>query len=148
MSKYLDETGLTYFYSKINDKINNRTSCAEVTCSVSTVDIFIGETYQIPEPVVTPSDTTDLIKYYSEDPLVCNVNNSGVITGVSLGVTTIKIKCGTKYHLIRANVAMYLPKNVGLLGFMSNISSSNVLNISVGDSNDKYYTIPYINHEI
>ena len=43
---------------------------------------------------------------------------------------------------------MYLPKNVGLLGFMSNISSSNVLNIYVGDSNDKYYTIPYINHEI
>lgn len=83
-----------------------------------------GETSQI-EYTLTPSDTTDTVKFYSSDESICTVSDTGLVTSVSNGSANIMIMCGEAGSTVNVTVAEYVVKctgitiNSGSLGFSS-----------------------------
>lgn len=57
--------------------------------------ILKGRTVQLIAEAL-PSDTTDEVSFTwtSEDPSIATVSNTGLVTGIDFGTTTIKVKCG------------------------------------------------------
>ena len=123
--------------------------CEKIVLSIDTVNIYVGDTYQIPAATLSPSNTTESIRYLSQDVTVCNVSGGGLITGIGLGTTIIEVICGECSWAIRVNVASHLPKDIGFLGFLSGLSDNDsAFNIWVGASNMKNYVIPFLTQKI
>lgn len=123
--------------------------CEKIVLSIDTVNIYVGDTYQIPAATLSPSNTTESIRYLSQDTTVCNVSGGGLITGIGLGTAIVEVICGECKWAIRVNVSAYLPKDIGFLGFLSGLSDNNTtFNIWVGSSNRKNYVIPFLTQKI
>lgn len=61
------------------------------------------------EPIVLPSDTTDLeLSYHSEDETVATVDDTGLVTAVSNGDTEIVVFCGAVEKRIAVSVTTYV----------------------------------------
>ena len=155
---YLDYNGLEYYNSKINNKFEelrneikkstNAVPCRKIAMPAESVNVFVNIPYQLPSPILSPSDSTDSVTYISNDINICNVTSDGVVTASNYGVTTITILCGNCQTTIKVIVSMYLPKNVGKLAFLEAVKSDNTFNIYVGGSNTVNYVIPYIDYPI
>lgn len=68
--------------------------CQQITVGKQDI-VFdkIGATYQI-EATVTPAETTDAIVYISSNPDVATVSDTGLVTAVAAGETSVAVVCG------------------------------------------------------
>ena len=69
--------------------------CTGIALDTAVVDLEeLGEQKQLGVTVI-PEDTTDDLTFQSADPSVANVSETGIITAVGSGQTTITITCGS-----------------------------------------------------
>ena len=68
--------------------------CQGIVMEVNVLDLeALGEQKQLAATAV-PADTTDVLTFVSADPAVAEVDDSGLVTAVGSGQTTITITCG------------------------------------------------------
>lgn len=66
-------------------------SATSMTMNASKKTLTVGDSFSL-LPTLTPTETTDKIKYSTSKPTVCKVNSSGKITAVAPGRATITAK--------------------------------------------------------
>lgn len=81
-------------------RIPNSFSSSYVACEGVSLDIHEVSITDITDATVvatkTPSDSTNILRFKSNDTTVCNVTSLGKITGVGLGKATVSVMCGDK----------------------------------------------------
>lgn len=80
----------------------------ELIVSENKVEIGSGNRTKV-DVTVNPTNTTDEIKWESANENVATVSQSGEITGVTIGVTTITVSCGKLSRSIEVNVIAIKP---------------------------------------
>lgn len=159
---FLDKNGLEYFYGKINDKLNDLhdeiqeinneeiIKCEKLILPTNIAYVHAGIPYQLPLPVVSPTDTTEPITYVSHDTSIANVSSNGVVTAIDYGIVVIEVSCGVHSQTVTIYADKYLPKNVGMIGFLESVTSSNSFHIyqPSGTSNNKNYILAYLDYPI
>ena len=97
MSKALVIKGANYAANKVETiTLTQVVPCTGISIAPSTV-VFdtLGATQQL-TPTLTPADTTDIVHYVSSNEDVVTVSDSGLITCVGVGYTTITVTCGAQ----------------------------------------------------
>lgn len=70
--------------------------CQGIVMEVNVLDLeALGEQKQLATTAV-PADTTDVLTFVSADPAVAEVDDTGLVTAVGPGQTTITITCGAE----------------------------------------------------
>lgn len=70
--------------------------CQGIVMEVNVLDLeALGEQKQLAATAV-PADTTDVLTFVSADPAVAEVDDTGLVTAVGPGQTTITITCGAE----------------------------------------------------
>ena len=133
-------------HDEIEFKFRNTIRCESITLNQTSVTGWVGSPVQITSPTLSPSDTTDTVRWKSNDVSVANVTSTGAITGISAGYTTITVICGDRSGTINATVYQELPKTIGLLGYGSWDSSGSLYNINY--SVTRGYTLAYNEYPI
>ena len=133
-------------HDEIEFKFRNTIRCESITLNQTSVTGWVGSPVQITSPTLSPSDTTDTVRWKSNDVSVANVTSTGAITGISAGYTTITVMCGDRSGTINATVYQELPKTIGLLGYGSWDSSGSLYNINY--SVTRGYTLAYNEYPI
>lgn len=92
--------------------ISSNTTTGTNEFDVQSVEI-LGSTHDVPQGTVLQLDKkiVDIDKCYDKnftwsslDPSICIVNENGLVTGVGIGTTSIKLSCGGKEALYEINV--------------------------------------------
>ena len=79
--------------------------CTDITVEQSVRGLNIDKTAGITlNPSITPSDTTDLKKWSSDNPLVATVSDNGVVKPVAYGTAIITLTVGEKEAKYTINV--------------------------------------------
>lgn len=89
--------------------ININAPATDLAISKEIVEIGRGNKETI-VATVTPTNTTDEIKWETTDEKIATVSQNGEITGVNLGKTTITVTCGNFRKTIEVNVIIIKPQ--------------------------------------
>lgn len=133
-------------HDEIEFKFRNTIRCESITLNQTSVTGWVGSLVQITSPTLSPSDTTDTVRWKSNDVSVANVTSTGAITGISAGYTAVTVMCGDRSGTINATVYQELPKTIGLLGYGSWDSDGSLYNINY--SVTRGYTLAYNEYPI
>lgn len=85
-----------------------------ITLNKSTASVEVGKTLQL-NASLQPSGASGSITWTSGNSLIASVNNSGKVTGVSTGTTTITATCGSYSASCTVTVEEAVPTNYGTL---------------------------------
>lgn len=92
----------------------------EVACEVlsvpdDAVDIWVGTPYQLQTPAVSPSDTTDAVRYKANDLDLLNVSSTGAVSGYAPGNGIVTVMCGQLQHQIDVAISQEVPASAGIV---------------------------------
>ena len=72
-----------------NDGSDPRIPATSVVVDVTEQDLHVGETLQL-TATPTPANTTDKVQWTSDDPATATVSETGLVTAVALGSTSVR----------------------------------------------------------
>ena len=90
---------------------NEITAVQEVMINVASANIMVGESQNLTASVFPASAQNSKFTWSSEDDTVATVSESGKVTGVSVGETTIKAVAEDGYHFATCNVIVSQDEN-------------------------------------
>lgn len=97
MSKALVIKGASFEANKVETiTLSEPIPCTELSASPTTVSFTALNATQQLTVTKTPADTTDKVRYASLNESVATVSDSGLITCVGVGSTTIIVTCGAQ----------------------------------------------------
>lgn len=76
-----------------NGGTDPRIPATSVVVDVTEQELHVGETLQL-TATPTPANTTDKVQWTSDDPATATVSETGLVTAVALGSTSVKAVCG------------------------------------------------------
>ena len=134
-------------------KVTVKVPSTKVTMSKTSVSINKGKTYTL-KGTMSPSNTTDTLKWSSSNTKVAKVSSTGVVTAVEKGTATITAKTtsgktatckvtvkipSTKVALSKTSISVYKGKSYTLKGTLTPGNSTDTLKWS--SSNTKVATV-------
>ena len=125
--------------------------CVLLMLDESSVTLYKGDTKEVGTKL-SPIDTTDKVVWSSSNPNIASVGDSGVITAVSPGETTITAKAGNGKAMCQVTVKQNL-SSFYIVGVADKTYTGNSIeqDIKVTDGNvtlnkDEDYTVSYSNN--
>lgn len=76
-----------------NGGTDPRIPATSVVVDVTEQELHVGETLQLTATPM-PANTTDKVQWTSDDPATATVSETGLVTAVALGSTSVKAVCG------------------------------------------------------
>lgn len=76
-----------------NSGTDPRIPATSVVVDVTEQELHVGETLQLTATPM-PANTTDKVQWTSDDPATATVSETGLVTAVALGSTSVKAVCG------------------------------------------------------
>ena len=90
-----DQSGNTSTVAPAGDNGGPSIPCTEIKLNSSTIHLQQANQQFLLEVIKkTPDNTTDVVKFESADPTIAAVSDTGMVTPVGYGTTTIKVTCG------------------------------------------------------
>lgn len=90
-------------FAKCTVKVKNKVPAASISIRASVPYLGVGETLKL-KAAVSPSNTTDELKWSSEDPSIASVEQDGTVRGRKTGGTVIKAVAGKRSKSFRIAV--------------------------------------------
>lgn len=122
-------------------KVTVKIPSAKVTMSKTSVSVNVGKTYTL-KGTMSPSNTTDTLKWTSSDTKIAKVSSAGVVTAVAKGNATITAKTtsgktatckvtvkvpSTKVTMNKTSVSVIVGKTYTLKGTMSPSNTTDIM---------------------
>ncbi|WP_095173945.1 MULTISPECIES: Ig-like domain-containing protein [Blautia] len=122
-------------------KVTVKIPSAKVTMSKTSVSVNVGKTYTL-KGTMSPSNTTDTLKWTSSDTKIAKVSSAGVVTAVAKGNATITVKTtsgktatckvtvkvpSTKVTMNKTSVSVNVGKTYTLKGTMSPSNTTDIM---------------------
>ena len=122
-------------------KVTVKVPSTKVTISKTSVSINKGKTYTL-KGTMSPSNTTDTLKWSSSNTKIAKVSSAGVVTAVEKGTATITVKTtsgktatckvtvkipSTKVALSKTSISIYKGKTYTLKGTLTPGNSTDTL---------------------
>lgn len=91
-----DQSNNTSTVAPGGDNGGQSISCTEIKLNSSTIHLQQANQQFLLEVIKkTPENTTDVVKFTSADPTIAAVSETGMVTPVGYGTTTITVTCGS-----------------------------------------------------
>ena len=91
-----DQSANTSTVAPAGDNGGPSIPCTEIKLNSSTIHLQQANQQFLLEVIKkTPDNTTDVVKFESADSTIAAVSDTGMVTPVGYGTTTIKVTCGT-----------------------------------------------------
>ena len=129
-------------------KVTVKVPSTEVTLSKTSISVNKGKTYTL-IGTMSPSDSTDTLKWSSSNTKIAKVSSTGVVTGVEKGSATITVKTtsgktatckvtvkipSTKVIMSKTSISVNVGKTYTLKGTMSPSNTTDTLKWSSSDT--------------
>lgn len=123
--------------NKIYDPVTHRDRLQSILLSTDTLNMYVGETRQLPLST-TPSDyNLDSLKWKSSDSTVLSISSTGLLTAKKVGLATVTISNLTNTISISGLVTVTLPKPDSLkMGLIAYYPFNNSAADSSGNGNN------------
>lgn len=141
MAKTLVIKGADFSTNKLATVNFSGVPCTGISLDIASAEInTIGGTQSL-TATITPSDTTDVVRWATSDNSIATVNN-GVVTAVGLGVATITATCGSYSATCSITVDNVAPDYVAVCGYSpyrrSNTGPAATTDKKSGETNRDY----------
>ena len=129
-------------------KVTVKVPSTKVSLSKTSISVNKGKTYTL-KGAMSPSDSTDSLKWNSSNTKIAKVSSSGIVTGVGKGSTTITVKTNsgktatckvtvkipsTKVTMNKTSISVNVGKTYTLKGNMSPSNTTDTLKWSSSDT--------------
>ena len=151
LDEFEGKRGVTYYYcayaessddrqtGKVKSFLLDPVAPKEFSLTVSSVLLDIGKTVQL-TATVTPEEAAadNVVKWSSEDKSIAKVSETGLVTGVAKGKTTITANCGEKQETCSVTVRSNKPAGAVDLGLEVYWAACNLSDAGFVSSPEKY----------